>query len=168
MEEENIMGPLVDGPPAEQTLRYIEIARKEGATVALGGDKPQDEACARGHFVTPTILTGVQPAMTVAQEEIFGPVLSVIEVENFDEAIEVANGVRYGHSSAVYTRDLERVFEYQNRMEAGLLHVNCPTIFSEVHLPFGGVKDTGGPGGREMGKTAIDFFTEWHTMYLNY
>src|SRR5204863_9508379 len=103
----------------------------------------------------------------IAQEEIFGPVLSVIEVPDFDAAIEVANGVKYGLTSSIFTQDVTRVFQYLERIETGITHVNSPTVGGEAQLPFGGMKATG-VGGREMGRTAIEFFSEWKTVYIDY
>ena len=160
------IGPAVDDKQLATDLEYIEIARAE-AHIALGGQQLTDGELARGNFVAPTIVTGVQRHMRIAQEEVFGPVLSVITARDFDEAIEIANDVRYGLASAIYTRDMGRVFHYADRSEAGIQHVNNPTVGGEAQLPFGGLKATG-LGGREMGKTAIEFFTEWKTVYVDY
>jgi aldehyde dehydrogenase (NAD+) len=154
------VGPVIEPAALERIARYLDQARAEGAHVALGGQKLDGE----GYFYAPTLLTGVSPRMAVAQEEIFGPVLAVIEVEDLEEALTVANSVSYGLSSALYTRDLASALGYAQRSEAGLLHVNCSSIYSEIQLPFGGLKDSGF-GGREMGPTAIDFYTEWQTVY---
>lgn len=155
------VGPVITARALERIERYVQLAREEGAKVVLGGHRLEGD----GYFYAPTILTGVSPLMTVAQEEIFGPVLAVIEVETLDEAIKVANAVSYGLSSALYTRDLRKALAYAREAETGMLHVNCSSIYSEIHLPFGGMKDSGF-GGREMGPTAIDFYTEWQTMYM--
>lgn len=166
LEEGRTMGPLINQEGLDKVEHYVAIARREGATVACGGERLTGEL-EPGFFYAPTLLTGVRPDHTVATEEIFGPVLSVIEVGSFEEALQVANAVDYGLSSAVFTRDIGRVFGYAERMETGLLHVNCATVLSEVHLPFGGMKDSGF-GGREMGPTVMDFFTEWQSMYLRH
>ena len=162
------VGPAVDGSQLRTDLDYIEIARGE-AHIHLGGERLRGEAgeLANGNFVSPTIVTGVTRTMRIAQEEVFGPVLSVMVARDFDEAMEIANDVRYGLASALYTRDMGRVFQYTDRSEAGILHVNNPTVGGEAQLPFGGLKQTG-LGGREMGKTAIEFFTEWKTVYVDY
>lgn len=155
------VGPVIAPDALERITRYVALAQEEGATLALGGHPLEGE----GYFFAPTLLTGVSPRMTVAQEEIFGPVLAVIEVEDLNEAIAVSNAVAYGLSSALYTRNLPAALTYAREAETGLLHVNAPSIYSEIQLPFGGLKDSGF-GGREMGPTAIDFYTEWQTMYM--
>jgi aldehyde dehydrogenase (NAD+) len=156
------MGPCVDEAQLRSVLGYIEIGRRE-ARLALGGERLGE----RGFFVGATVFTGVRPEMRIAQEEIFGPVLSVLEVPDFDAAIEVANGVKYGLTSSIFTRDVTRVFQYLERIETGITHVNSPTVGGEAQLPFGGLKATG-VGGREMGKTAVEFFSEWKSVYIDY
>lgn len=159
------VGPVIEPAAVSRIARYLETAREEGARVVLGGHPPDGgPQSGEGYFCAPTLLTGVEPRMTVAQEEIFGPVLAVIEVDSLEEALAVANDVSYGLSTALYTRDLGAALGYARQSEAGLLHVNCSSIYSEIQLPFGGIKDSGF-GGREMGPTAIDFYTEWQTVY---
>lgn len=160
------MGPLINPEAMEKVERYVNIAREEGLTVACGGERLGGEL-ADGYFYAPTLLTGATRQHTVAREEIFGPVLTVIEVDSLEEALDVANDVKYGLSSAIFSRDVSAIFRYAERIEAGLLHANCATVFSEVHLPFGGIKESGA-GGREMGPTAVDFYTEPQTMYLRH
>lgn len=155
------VGPVITPEALARIERYVAIAQQEGAKVALGGHRVEGD----GYFYAPTVITGVSPLMRVAQEEIFGPVLSVIEVESLTEAIAVSNAVSYGLSSALYTRDIASALAYAQQAETGLLHVNCSSIYSEIQLPFGGIKDSGF-GGREMGQTALDFYTEWRTMYM--
>ncbi len=155
------VGPVIEASALARIESYLDLARQEGASVAIGGHRLSGD----GYFFAPTVLTGVSPVMTVAQEEIFGPVLSVIEVESLEEAIAVSNAVSYGLSSALYTRDLAAALGYARNAATGLLHVNCSSIYSEIQLPFGGIKDSGF-GGREMGPTAIDFYTEWQTVYM--
>jgi len=121
----------------------------------------------RGYFVSPTIFDHVAPDSTIAQEEIFGPVLSVIRVKNFEEALHVANSVRYGLSSSLYSNDAAKIFEFIDRIETGITHVNSPTVGGEAQLPFGGMKATG-VGMREMGRVAIDFFTELKAVYIDF
>ncbi len=161
------MGPCVDEGQMRTVLSYIEKAREEGAEFALGGDRLSGPEYDRGYFVAPTVVTGVTPEMTIAQEEVFGPVLSVIEVDGFEEALSVANGVRYGLTSSIYTRDVNRVFQFLDDIETGIVHVNSPTVGGEAQLPFGGMKATG-IGPREQGKTAIEFYTELKTVYVDY
>jgi aldehyde dehydrogenase (NAD+) len=159
---ETNVGPCVDRSQLATVMQYIEIGKKE-ATLACGGERVGDV----GFFVAPTVFTGVRREHRIAQEEIFGPVLSVIEVGDFDEAIEAANDCKYGLTSSIFTRDVARVFQYNERIETGITHVNSPTVGGEAHMPFGGLKSTG-VGGREMGKTAIEFFTEWKSIYVDY
>ena len=132
-----------------------------------GGGIPTEEGLARGWFFQPTIFADVTPKMRIAQEEIFGPVLSVLRVKDFDEGIEVMNGVRYGLSSSIYTSDVSRAFRAIERIEAGITYVNGPTIGAEAHFPFGGVKDTGN-GHREGGWPVYDFFSDLKTVYVDY
>ena len=167
LDESVDMGPLINQPAREKVLRYIDIGRQEGARLRIGGGVHDAGACAKGHFFQPTIFDQVKPGMRIAQEEIFGPVLSIIEVKSFDEAVEVMNGTPYGLSSSIYTKDVGRVFQAMRDIEAGITYINGPTIGAEVHLPFGGVKDTGN-GHREAGTTVYDIFTEWKSIYVDY
>jgi len=157
------IGPLVNQAQLDKVLRYIEIGKNEGARLRCGGERVNRE----GFFVSPTIFDNVTPSMRIAQEEIFGPVLSVIEFDTFEEAIEIANGVEYGLSSAIFTNSMSQAFRAINELEAGITYVNAPSIGAEVHLPFGGVKKTGN-GHREAAETALDIFTEWKTVYIDY
>jgi aldehyde dehydrogenase (NAD+) len=166
LEDGSVVGPLINQEGLDKVEHYMATARSEGLTVACGGARPDGEL-AHGYFFQPTLLTGATPRNTVAKEEIFGPVLTLIEFDTLDQALEIANDVTYGLSSAIFTKDVSKVYRYQEEIESGLLHVNCPTVFSEVHLPFGGLKDSGF-GGREMGPTVVDFYTEWQTMYLKH
>ncbi|MBI4483365.1 MAG: aldehyde dehydrogenase family protein [Acidobacteria bacterium] len=161
------MGPSVDKSQMETVLRYIDIGKEEGAQLRCGGHRLEDPPYDRGYFVAPTLFDYVQPSMRIAQEEIFGPVLSVIRVRDFDEALAVANGVKYGLSSSLYTNDASKIFKFIERIETGVTHVNSPTTGGEAHLPFGGVKATG-VGLREMGRTAMEFYTELKTVYIDY
>jgi aldehyde dehydrogenase (NAD+) len=167
LDESVDMGPLINQPARGKVLRYIDIGRQEGACLRIGGGVHDAGACAKGHFFQPTIFDQVKPSMRIAQEEIFGPVLSIIEVKSFDEAVEVMNGTPYGLSSSIYTKDVGRVFQAMRDIEAGITYINGPTIGAEVHLPFGGVKDTGN-GHREAGTTVYDIFTEWKSIYVDY
>ncbi len=161
------MGPSVDEGQMNTVLKYHAIAKEEGAKLMCGGTRLTDGDLAHGYFTAPTVYDHVAGDSRLAQEEIFGPVLSVIRVKDWAEAIEVANSVEYGLTSSVFTKDVARAMEYVDEIETGMLHVNSPTVGGEAHLPFGGMKATG-VGQREMGQTAIDFFTEWKTVYIDY
>ncbi len=160
------VGPLVDEQQLKTVLRYLEIGKKEGRT-ALGGTRMSGVAYDGGYFIAPTVIDHVAWDSVIAQEEIFGPVLSVIRVADFNEAIRVANSVRFGLSSSIYTNDARKMFEFIERIETGITHVNAPTVASEAQLPFGGMKATG-VGLREMGRVAIDFYTELKAVYIDY
>jgi alpha-ketoglutaric semialdehyde dehydrogenase len=159
------VGPVVDKHQLSTVLSYIEIGKKE-ADLRLGGER-LGGALEKGLFIAPTVFSGVKAEHRIAKEEIFGPVLSVLEVEDFDEAVEVTNNALYGLTSSIYTSDVNRVFRYLDRVETGILHINSPTVGGEAQVPFGGLKDTG-VGGREQGTTALDFFTEWKSVYNDY
>ncbi len=161
------MGPSVDKEQFGKVHEYLDIGAAEGVEVICGGRRASDGALEYGLFTEPTVFDGVTRDMRVAREEIFGPVLSVIEVDGIEEGLEVANDVEFGLTSSVYTNDVNKVFQYIDHIETGMLHVNSPTIGGEAQLPFGGMKKTG-VGPREMGKTAIEFFTEWKTVYIDY
>ena len=161
------VGPLVNRDQVERVHSYVEIGTREGARLAVGGAPATDGALAKGFFYKPTIFDGVTPAMRIAQEEIFGPVLSVLTVNSLEEAIRVLNGTVYGLSSSIYTRDVNRAMRAIRDIEAGITYINGPTIGAEVQLPFGGVKETGN-GHREGGPTVIDAFTEWKSVYVDY
>ena len=160
------LGPLVDEKQLETVLRYLAIGKKEAKLIA-GGERLKGGDLDRGLFVAATVFDHVPWDSVIAQEEIFGPVISVIRVSDFEEALRVANSVKYGLSSSIYTNDARKMFEFIERTESGMTHVNLPTIASEAHLPFGGVKATG-IGLREMGRVAIDFYTELKTVYIDY
>jgi acyl-CoA reductase-like NAD-dependent aldehyde dehydrogenase len=161
------MGPSVDASQLKTVLNYIEIGKNQGAELLIGGDQPTSEACAHGYFVNPTIFDKVQPHMRIHNEEIFGPVLSVVRVESFDEAIEVANHSEFGLTSSIYTRDLTRTFRYIQEIETGITHVNSPTLGGEAQMPFGGMKNTG-VGPREQGTEVFDFYTETKAVYIDF
>jgi aldehyde dehydrogenase (NAD+) len=167
LDESVEMGPLINQAAREKVLRYIDIGKQEGARLRTGGAIHEAGDCANGYFFQPTIFDQVKPTMRIAQEEIFGPVLSIIEIGSFDEAIAVLNGTPYGLSSSIYTSDVTRAFRAMRDIEAGITYINGPTIGAEVHLPFGGVKDTGN-GHREAGTTVYDIFTEWKSIYVDY
>jgi aldehyde dehydrogenase (NAD+) len=167
LDESVEMGPLINDAARQKVLRYIDIGKQEGARLLTGGAIHDAGSCANGWFFQPTIFDQVKPGMRIAQEEIFGPVLSIIEVNSFDEAIAVLNGTNYGLSSSIYTTDVVRAFRAMRDIEAGITYINGPTIGAEVHLPFGGVKDTGN-GHREAGTTVYDIFSEWKSIYVDY
>ncbi|MGB8360246.1 MAG: aldehyde dehydrogenase family protein [Acidimicrobiia bacterium] len=160
------VGPLINAKQLDRVHSYTEIGVSEGAELVVGGEK-LGEDLGGGHFYAPTLFDHAKPDMRIAQEEIFGPTITVIRVDGEDEAITVANGTRYGLSAAVYTRDTGRALRAVRDLQAGLVYLNAPTIGSEIHLPFGGVKDTGN-GHRESGLAAIDQFTETKTVFLDY
>lgn len=162
------MGPVINADAVRKISGYIEIGQKEdGATLACGGRRLSTGAHANGFFIEPTVFTDVAPRMRIAQEEIFGPVTAVIPAGSLEEAVEIANGVRYGLSAAIYTQDVNRAFHAMNDMYTGIFYVNSSTIGAEVHLPFGGTKATGN-GHREAGTQVLDIFTEWKSVYVDY
>jgi aldehyde dehydrogenase (NAD+) len=161
------MGPAVDATQLDTDLRYVEIGRGEGARLVHGGRRLTSGSLERGHYVEPTVFDHVTTSMRIAQEEIFGPVVSVIRVKGFDEALEAANSVRYGLSSSIFTTDATTAFRFVDGVETGIVHVNSGTAGGEAQLPFGGMKATG-VGPREQGPTAIEFFTELKTVYVDY
>ncbi|MFQ3662312.1 MAG: aldehyde dehydrogenase family protein [Chloroflexaceae bacterium] len=167
LDPETEMGPLVNEDQLRRVLEYIAIGKGEGATLRCGGAHLSEGAYAHGFFVQPTVFTGVTPQMRIAREEIFGPVLSVIEVDSLDEALAVANDVAYGLSASIYTRDINAAYRAMHELEAGIVYINAPTIGAEIHLPFGGVKATGN-GHREAGPTMLDVFSEWKSVYVDY
>jgi acyl-CoA reductase-like NAD-dependent aldehyde dehydrogenase len=161
------LGPVCGAQQLEDILRYIDIGRKEGAAVACGGRRVTEGAMARGCFIEPTVFTGVQRTMRIAQEEIFGPVLSIMVAEDFDAACDIANDVIYGLSSSIYTRDLAKAHSFAERSEVGMTHVNMHTALKEPQFSFGGVKQSG-IGMPEAGRTGIEFFTEHRVVYIKY
>jgi len=161
------MGPCINETQLNTVMKYVEIGLGEGAKLACGGHRLQTDGWANGWFHEPTVFVDCNPKMRIAQEEIFGPVVSVMPIEDFDEAIEVANGVKYGLSSSIYTRDVNRAFRAQRDLDTGIVYVNAPTIGAETHLPFGGTKNTGN-GHRESGMAALDFYSEWKSIYIDY
>lgn len=167
LDESVEMGPLINQAAREKVHRYVQIGKTEGARLVIGGAIYDQGKGADGYFYRPTIFDQVIPSMRIAQEEIFGPVLSIIEVNSFEEAIDVLNATPYGLSSSIYTRDVGRAFRAMRDIEAGITYINGPTIGAEVHLPFGGVKDTGN-GHREAGTTVYEIFSEWKSIYVDY
>lgn len=161
------MGPMINPDALAKVEKYVGIAKDEGATLVLGGERATGDGLDDGNFFQPTIFTDVTPDSRLAQEEVFGPVLAVLKVKDFDEAVAVANGTKYGLSSAVYTKDVARAFRAMRDVEAGITYINGPTIGAEAHMPFGGVKQTGN-GHREGGWEVFDFYTETKTIYIDF
>jgi len=145
----------------------VRIGRAEGARLVTGGRRLEGEPWASGWFHEPTIFADVTRTMRIAREEIFGPVVSVIPVRSYDEAIDVVNDVAYGLSASIYTQDVNRAFAAMRDVDTGIFYVNAPTIGAEVHLPFGGTKATGN-GHREAGIAALDVFSEWKSIYVDF
>jgi aldehyde dehydrogenase (NAD+) len=167
LDESVEVGPQINEQQVATTEKYVTIGKGEGGKLESGGKALNKPEHSYGWFFEPTIFTDVNSRMRIAQEEIFGPVLSLIPCENFDNAIEIANGVQYGLSSAIYTRDVNLAFRAMRDIYAGITYINAPTIGAEVHLPFGGTKATGN-GHREGGLGAIDFYTQWKAIYIDY
>jgi acyl-CoA reductase-like NAD-dependent aldehyde dehydrogenase len=164
LEESTDIGPVINNSQLKKVSKYVEIGKKEGAKLVLGGNSTQPLP---GYFFEPTIFTDVSSDMRIAQEEIFGPVLSIISTGSLDEAIDIANSVVYGLSSSIYTENFKNAFKAIEKLDTGITYINAPTIGAEIHLPFGGVKSTGN-GSREAGTTAIEEFTEIKTVYFDY
>jgi alpha-ketoglutaric semialdehyde dehydrogenase len=161
------VGPAVDEHQLETVMRYVERGKAEGATLMCGGERLSAPPFDHGYFVEPAVFTGVMETMAIAREEIFGPVLAVMKALDFDDAVRIANGVAFGLSASVQTRDLSRAFEFIGRIEAGLVTVNLPSAGVEYQLPFGGAKESS-VGPKEQGPHALDFYTDWKTVYLRY
>src|SRR6266704_95000 len=161
------MGPCVNQGQLETVERYVKIGRDDGAKLLGGGRRLTGPEHGRGYFHEPTIFGDCSPAMRVAREEIFGPVVSVIPVGSLEEAIEVGNSVDYGLSASIYTQDINKAFTAMREMYTGIFYVNAPTIGAETHLPFGGTKNTGN-GHREACVQALEVFSEWKSIYIDY
>jgi aldehyde dehydrogenase (NAD+) len=166
-EPDTDLGPVINREALEKIHSYTAIGSDEGATLLTGGEPATDGDLGKGFYYRPTVFAGVEPGMRIAQEEIFGPTTALISVRDFDEAIAVANGIRYGLSSSIFTRDVNKAFRAMRDLQAGITYVNAGTTGAEVHLPFGGTKDTGN-GHREAGQAALDVFTEWKSIYVDY
>lgn len=167
IDEKTDMGPVASEDQEKKVLEYIEVGRKEGDTLLTGGEKLTGGAFDKGFFIAPTLFA-VDRRKRLALEEIFGPVLSVLKAKDFDDAVAIANSVKYGLSSSIYTKDLRWAFRAMHELEAGITYVNAPTIGAEVQLPFGGIKETGPTDTREAGPTALEEFTYWKTIYVDY
>ncbi len=161
------MGPSNSEAQLQTVMRYVQIGRDEGAALATGGARLTAGAYAKGFFHEPTVFVDVDPKMRIAREEIFGPVVSVMKCGSLEEAIAIGNGVEYGLSASIYTQDINRAFQAMRDLYTGIFYVNAPTIGAEVHLPFGGTKATGN-GHREAGTAALDVFSEWKSVYVDF
>ena len=167
MDPQTEMGPSVDENQFNTVLEYLNIGREDGATLVCGGERATGNGLDKGYFVKPTVFDKVTADMRIAREEIFGPVLSVMRVKDFEEAMTVANDTEFGLSSSIFTNDVVRMFRFVDEIETGMTHINSPTTGGEAHIPFGGIKGTG-IGEREQGSTALDFYTELKVVYVDY
>lgn len=167
LESSTDVGPLINRGAVDKVHSYVEIGKHEGAQLDIGGQMVSDARLKGGNFYQPTLFSNVTPDMRIATEEIFGPVLSMIRVKDFDEAVRVNNQVTYGLSSSIFSQDVNRVFRAIRDLDTGLVYVNAGTTGAEIHLPFGGMKGTGN-GHREAGTAALDFFSEWKSVYVDY
>jgi aldehyde dehydrogenase (NAD+) len=168
LDDKTDVGPVINEDAVDKILEYVEIGRTEDkAKLMCGGRRADKGDLKHGYFIEPTVFSNVTPQMRIAQEEIFGPVVSVLECRDLEHAIEIANGVRYGLSASIYTRDTNRAFRAMEDVRTGIFYVNASTIGAEVHLPFGGTKSTGN-GHREGGTQVLDIFSEWKAVYVDY
>ena len=167
LDNQTQMGPSVSESQLQTVMKYVDIGRGEGARLVTGGNRLTGGQYGRGWFHEPTVFGDVEPSMRIAQEEIFGPVVSVMRCRSLEQAIEIGNGVAYGLSASIYTRDVNTAFAAMRDMYTGIFYVNAPTIGAEVHLPFGGTKATGN-GHREAGTAALDVFSEWKSIYVDF
>jgi acyl-CoA reductase-like NAD-dependent aldehyde dehydrogenase len=158
------MGPLVSAQQLKTVEQYLEAGKRE-AKLVIGGKRPG--GLTRGFFIEPTIFDGVKPEHRIAREEIFGPVLSVLRAKDYEQALEYANTSEYGLTSSIYTNDAGRIFDFCERIETGMVHVNSPTVGGEAQIPFGGMKSSG-VGEREQGPTALDFYTDVKVVYIDH
>ena len=161
------MGPVINEKQLQTVMEYVAIGKKEGARLVAGGNRLTGGPFTHGWFHEPTVFADCDPTMRIAQEEIFGPVVAVIPISGFEESIEIANGVVYGLSASIYTRDVNKGFAAMRDLHTGIVYVNAPTIGAEIQLPFGGTKQTGN-GHREAGTAALDFYSEWKTLYVDF
>jgi aldehyde dehydrogenase (NAD+) len=167
VDESSEIGPSVDESQFNTVLKYIDIGREDGATLLCGGKKAEGDGLENGYFVEPTVFDNVTPDMRIAREEIFGPVLGIMRVDSFEEAMVVANDCEYGLSSSIFSNDYNDITRFVNEIESGMTHINSPTTGGEAHIPFGGIKATG-IGPREQGSTALDFYTELKVVYVDH
>jgi len=162
-EDDTEIGPVINEAAVDKIHSYTEIGKDEGATLLTGGERVEGN----GFYYRPTVFADVEPQMRIAQEEIFGPTTALIPVKSFEEAVKAANGIRYGLSSSIFTRDVNKAFRAMRDLQTGITYINAGTTGAEVHLPFGGMKETGN-GHREAGQAALDVFTEWKSIYVDY
>jgi aldehyde dehydrogenase (NAD+) len=169
LKKETDVGPVVNESQFNKVLKYIEIGKEEGANLILGGRAYQKGECSKGYFIEPTIFSEVTPGMRVAQEEIFGPVVSVIEVEDLEDGIRIANGTPYGLSSAIYTKNVNYTAIAERDLDFGIVYINASTIGAEIQMPFGGVKHSG-YGRKEAGGRggALDTYSRWKVIYRDF
>lgn len=161
------VGPVINRQALEKINHYVQLGKQEGATLLTGGRILTDTPYDKGFYFEPTVFTNVQPDMIIAQEEIFGPVVSIIAIDSLEQAIEVNNGVRFGLSSSIFSRNVNTIFKAQQLLDTGIVYVNAGTTGAEIHLPFGGTKGTGN-GHRDSGQAALDVYTEWKSIYVDY
>ncbi|TCT26491.1 aldehyde dehydrogenase (NAD+) [Melghiribacillus thermohalophilus] len=159
-------GPVIDESQLNKYLHYVQEAIEQGARLEYGGKRLMNNGMDKGYFVAPTVFSQVRPEMSIAQEEIFGPVIGIMEVDSYEEAIEIANNIDFGLSSAIFTRDLKKAFHFVRNIESGVTHVNMPSTHFENQYPFGGKKSSS-MGPREQGSSALEFWTETKTVYVN-
>lgn len=167
LDESNKVGPIINQKGMDKIKKYMDIGKEEGAKLLAGGHELTGGSHDKGHYFAPTLFTDATKEMRISTEEIFGPVVSLIPVKSFEEAIEVNNNVAYGLSSSIFTADVNRVFKAQRDLDTGIVYVNAGTTGAEIHLPFGGTKGTGN-GHRDSGVQALDVFTEWKAVYVDY
>ncbi|MER1989872.1 MAG: aldehyde dehydrogenase family protein, partial [Solibacillus isronensis] len=161
------VGPVINKAALEKINHYVQIGKQQGANLLIGGEILSEGELAKGYYYAPTIFTDVEASSILAQEEIFGPVISIIEVSSLEEAIEVNNGVKFGLSSSIFSQDVNTIFKAQQLLDTGIVYVNAGTTGAEIHLPFGGTKGTGN-GHRDSGQAALDVYTEWKSIYVDY
>jgi aldehyde dehydrogenase (NAD+) len=161
------VGPCVNEGQQQTVKSYVDIGLQQGARLLTGGEIPKGKGLDKGWFFSPTVFAGVQPDHRIAREEIFGPVLSVLNARSLDDAVTILNNTVYGLSSSIYTANVNSAFRAIRDINAGITYINAPTIGAEAHMPFGGVKQTGN-GHREGGWTVYEFFSEWKTVYIDY
>jgi len=161
------VGPVINKSALEKIHHYVQIGKEEGAKLLVGGNKLSTPPFDKGYYFEPTVFTDVKNEMTIAQEEIFGPVVSIIEVNSLEEAVEVNNSVKFGLSSSIFSQDVNKIFKAQRDLDTGIVYINAGTTGAEIHLPFGGTKGTGN-GHRDSGQAALDVYTEWKSIYVDY